>query len=361
METVADTHHQGSLSVMIATLNPWKTPNTATAFCKRGITKQAKGDMDGAIADYDKAIELDPKAPRVYDYRGFAKRTKGDLDGAIADYNKAIELDPQDANGYHNRAFAKQAKGDVDGAIVDYDRAIKLNPSEAHAYNNRGSARLTKGDVDGALVDFDKAIELNPKDASAHQNRASIRRTKGDVDGALADYDKALEFNPKDTNVYYDRGTACYDKHDWSDALSDFRKASPEKPEVEKLETVQDYSRIRIWLVRAKLGERDAATSELSEYLRNRTIGKPGDWASTIARFLTGDLSESDCLKAANSGDEKQTRYQKCEAYFYAGSLRLINDDKSIAVDHFTKCLETGGKNSYEYQSATAELEALKQ
>lgn len=346
---------------MIAALNPWKTSNNATTSCKRGIAKQAKGDLDGAIADYNRAIELDPNAPRVYDCRGFAKRTKGDLDGAIADYDKAIELDPQDANGYHNRAFAKQAKDDLDGAIVDYDRAIELNPSEAHAYNNRGFARLTKRDLDGALVDFDKAIELNPKDASAHQNRASIKRTKGDVDGALADYDKAIEFNPKDTNVYYDRGTACYDKSDWSDALADFRKASPAKSEVAKLDTVEDYSRIRIWLVRAKLSERDAATSELSEYLRSRTTGKPGDWASTIARFLTGNLSESDFLKPANSGDEKQAQNQTCQANFFAGSLRLINGDKSAATDSFTKCQEAGARDSYEYQSAIAELEALKQ
>ncbi len=192
-------------------------------------------------------------------------------------------------------------------------------------------------------------------------NRAFLKRAKGNLDGALADYDKAIELNPKDMNVYYDRGVACYDKRDWSDALSDFYKAIPEKSEVAKLATVQDYSRIRIWLVRAKLGERDEATAELSEYFRNRTTGKPGDWALRIARFLTGDLSESDFWKAADTGDEKQVRYQKCEACFYAGTLKLIDGDKSAAANYFTKCLETRSNHLYEYQSAAAELESLKQ
>jgi Flp pilus assembly protein TadD len=58
----------------------------------RGFAKQAKGDVDGAIADFNRAIELDPKQPRAYMNRGFAKPAKGDHDGAIADYNRALEL-----------------------------------------------------------------------------------------------------------------------------------------------------------------------------------------------------------------------------------------------------------------------------
>ena len=80
---------------------------------------------------------------------------------------------------------------------------------------------------------------------------------------------------------------------------------------------------------------------------------------STIIRLLTGDLSENDFLKAAGIGDEKQARNQKCEAYFYAGTVRLLDGDKSTATDYFKKCLETGVKDYYEYQSAAAELALL--
>jgi tetratricopeptide (TPR) repeat protein len=360
-ETGIVAQHRDFLFTMITMFDSWKTSNNAASCCKRGLARQAKGDLDGAIADYNRAIELDPKVPYVYDYRGFARRDKGDLDGAIADYNTAIELDPHDANGYHNRALSKQTKGDWDGALADFDRAIELVPSEPHACNNRGLVKQAKGDWDGALLDFNRAVELEPKDAHAYYNRAFIKRTKGNLDGALADYDKAIEFNPQDTNVYYDRGVACYDKRDWSEALSDFRKAAVSKPPVSKLKTVEDYSRIGIWMVRAKLGERDAATSELKQYLLARTIGKPGDWPSTIIRSLTGDVSEKDFWEAADTGNEKQTRNQRCEACFYVGTLRLIDGDKSAAADYFTKCLETGVNGLYEYQSAAAELAILKQ
>src|SRR6266513_1572181 len=98
----------------------------ADDYNSRGLAKEAKGDHDGAIADYNRAIELDPKQPRSYMNRGFAKEAKGDLDGAIADYNRANELDPKlAAADYNNRGITKEGKGDHDGAIADYNRAIE--------------------------------------------------------------------------------------------------------------------------------------------------------------------------------------------------------------------------------------------
>ena len=44
----------------------WQDTNLARAYGNRGIAKQAKGDLDGAIADYDRAIELDPKFAHAY-------------------------------------------------------------------------------------------------------------------------------------------------------------------------------------------------------------------------------------------------------------------------------------------------------
>ena len=79
---------------------------------------------------------------------------KGDYDRAIADYNKALELDPKDATAYNNRGFTYDNKGDYDKAIADYDAAIRLNPEYARAYNNRGFTYDKKGDYDRAIADY---------------------------------------------------------------------------------------------------------------------------------------------------------------------------------------------------------------
>jgi tetratricopeptide (TPR) repeat protein len=128
---------------------------------------------------------------------GVEKFHKGDFDGAIADYSKAIELKPDDPLGYYNRGIAKKAKSDDNGAIADYDKAIELNPKHAEAYYNRGNAKRDKTNgLDSAVLDFSKAIQLKPYFPEAHNNRGVARALKGGVDEAMADFTKAIESNP---------------------------------------------------------------------------------------------------------------------------------------------------------------------
>ena len=112
------------------------------------------------------------------------KGIKGDVVGAIADINRAIELDPKLAAAYYNRAYTKQGKGDIDGAIADYTRAIELQPDSAAAYYNRGGARRSKDDFDGAIADFDRVIKLKPKEAVAYAFRSEVEAKKRQTAGS---------------------------------------------------------------------------------------------------------------------------------------------------------------------------------
>ena len=136
----------------------------------------------------------------------FRGRPAGDLDGAIADYTKAIELDPNDLDSHNNRGLARQAKGDFDGAIADHTKAIELNPRDPDGYYNRGISRKAKGDLDGAIADFTKVIEIDPRYASAYINRGTIRMDKSDSEGAIAEFTKAIEIDPRSVSGYYNRG-----------------------------------------------------------------------------------------------------------------------------------------------------------
>jgi len=117
----------------------------ATVHYNRGISYAIKGDFDRAIADYDKAIKLNPKDADVYYNRGNAYQRKGQHDRAIADYDKAIKLNPKYAEAHSNRGISYRKKDQYDRAIADYGAAIKLNPKLAVAYNNRGAAYYSKG------------------------------------------------------------------------------------------------------------------------------------------------------------------------------------------------------------------------
>ena len=64
----------------------------------------------------------------------------GNLDQAITDYTRALEINPRYDVAYNNRGIAYRQKGQYDQAISDYNRALKINPRLAEAYYNRGNA-----------------------------------------------------------------------------------------------------------------------------------------------------------------------------------------------------------------------------
>jgi len=117
--------------------------------------------LDGALADFDRAIELDPKNAVAYYNRGHAKWVKKDAAGALADCNRAIELDPKYAEAYFERGTLKGRTKDIDGAIADLTRAIESKPNYTLAYYNRGIAKKAKGDKAGADADFKSAAAGN--------------------------------------------------------------------------------------------------------------------------------------------------------------------------------------------------------
>ncbi len=90
--------------------------------------------------------------------KGNEDQAKGDIDRAIADETKAIEIDPKDASAYHNPGTAYLTLDRFDKAIADYDVALKLNPNLAFSFLGYGIAKQNKGDHAGGDADFTAAL-----------------------------------------------------------------------------------------------------------------------------------------------------------------------------------------------------------
>lgn len=136
-------------------------PASADHFSQRGIDRFEKNDLDGAIADFTKAIELNGKQLEFCLYfRGIALYRRGRLDEAIADLSKAISL-KQHPRFYDDRGNLLAQKGDFDGAIADLNKAVELEPKYAKAYGDRGIVQLMRDEDTAAESDFKKCFELD--------------------------------------------------------------------------------------------------------------------------------------------------------------------------------------------------------
>lgn len=197
---------------------------SAERYYRSGLDKNAAGDLDGAILEYDKAINIYPRYWDAYVSRGLARKNKGDLDGAIADYDKAIETNSALKEAYNNRGLVRQLKGETEGAIADFNKAVAIDPDFAEAYFNRANTFIAKGDLAEAVVDLTKAIENhgNPYLSESYNNRGNIRLKMGDTLGGIADFTTAIDIAPQNIYAYANRGYALTLLGNDSEARNDF-------------------------------------------------------------------------------------------------------------------------------------------
>jgi lipoprotein NlpI len=142
-----------------------------------------------------------------------------------------------------------------------------------------------------------------------------------------------------------------YDLSNWPPARANFRKAL-------ELHAISQDPRFYLWLIQAQSGEHDTANKELTEYLKTLRGDKAKEWPASVARYLTGVLSETEFVDQATSTAKRPSaiRGQKCESFYYAGMKRKLAGDKRGAAEFFQKAVDAGDDNNFTYFSSKVEL-----
>src|SRR5262249_15323972 len=118
-----------------------------------GIALQAKGLVDEAIAEYRKAIEIDPKDAKAHTNLGGALLAKGRPDAALAEYQNAIEIDPKLAPAHDHLGHALPpterlpGKGRAAGAQRGAPKAHRERPQGRHGPRRVGASTAATGSV----------------------------------------------------------------------------------------------------------------------------------------------------------------------------------------------------------------------
>ncbi len=246
-----------------------RSPAHYAAYLGRTAIRKEAGDLEGALADARKAVELELEDPSpsynlakmliftgdeagadkileslVVRHPRFAnawwelavrKRDSGRLEESLSDFDQAIRLAPRSTDAWMHRGLALQMLERTDEAMQAYNEAIRFDPKNAQAWFNRAGLKLERNDEDGGLADFEAAIRANPKYVHAYVNRGIIRASRGDSGGALKDYDRAIELDPATMEAWAMRASLHGKAGDYAKATRDYTEAirlSPRNPKL---------------------------------------------------------------------------------------------------------------------------------
>jgi tetratricopeptide (TPR) repeat protein len=224
-----------TLVLLALGLSAGQSPQTVRDILKRGSSHLEAGELDAALADANRAIELEPKNAESYVLRALVReRIKPETD-ISDDCDKIIELAPNRSGievFYQTRAVFRFRKQDLDGSVNDMNQAIAIKPNDGQAYEMRSFYYLWKGNLEQSQADYYKSIALVPGLPSPFTRRGYIRyHLQGDLVGALADFNKAIEWNSEYAEGYADRGIVRGLQGNIDEAIVDFRKAKTLKPD----------------------------------------------------------------------------------------------------------------------------------
>lgn len=148
------------------------------------------GTYDQVMRHFDRAIRIWPDYADAYLNRGLAEHSASHRAEALADLNKALDLDPSLTRAYNARGQIYLENGDVQKTIQDCSKSIQVNPT-VDAYYQRGEAYERLGQHQKAIADFDAAIAESRDAPFVYRARSLAKRSAGDPDGAQADDDQA--------------------------------------------------------------------------------------------------------------------------------------------------------------------------
>lgn len=109
------------------------------------------------------AIKRNPRDAVSYVNRAFEYFQQGDYERSVADYSKAIELDPVREDALQGRAWAYLKMDKADLGLADVERSLQIKPDDAHALDTRGHINEALGRKHEAIGDYQRALRIEPR------------------------------------------------------------------------------------------------------------------------------------------------------------------------------------------------------
>ncbi len=214
----------GNLDLAIAALqDAVKTdPRFALGYAELGEAYRLKHQVDQnpkwideAIANCNRAAQLDDRLPAIYVTLGKLHSQSGKDDLALQEFQHALQLDPHSAEALTGIAGAYERMGRVQDAEDEFKRAVALRPDYWDGYNSLGIFYKRQRRFPEAIAQLRKVVQLTPDNAQAYNNLAAVYLDADDpklIPDAQAALSKSVALAPSYAayanlgNIYYSQG-----------------------------------------------------------------------------------------------------------------------------------------------------------
>jgi tetratricopeptide (TPR) repeat protein len=141
-----------------------------------GTRKFHEGLVEDSVADFRKALSLDPRYVEAHNYLGTALYAQGNTEEGLAHLRSAIEINPSFEHAYNNIGSILAKEGRVVEAMESYRRAIAANPYLGDAYFNLGNLMAGQGRVREAIELLRRGLALQPESETARRQLEALER-----------------------------------------------------------------------------------------------------------------------------------------------------------------------------------------
>jgi len=171
------------------------SPATLAALARAQVRVQ---DAPASLQTADKAVAAGATSALAHEARGEALAALGRHADAVAEYRKALELDPKLTLARARLASALVASGKAAEAVIEARKATEADPKSGEAFAALGSALLAANpkDWNAAIAEAQQGAFLNPKSTTVQITVGKIFEAAGNYDQASAAYGRALEADP---------------------------------------------------------------------------------------------------------------------------------------------------------------------
>ncbi|PZD74485.1 TPR repeat-containing protein YrrB [Acaryochloris thomasi RCC1774] len=338
------------------------------AFINRANKRAVNGDVDGALDDFNEAIQLNPAKATAYFNRGFLHNTVGRFEQAILDFSEAIQLLPDYDEAYFHRGIGRAQSNDLQGAVGDFSQALQINSLCVKAYYRRAEALAELGDEKGALADYSQAILNVPRDANAYYRRGLFLARLGEQPTAINDFTQAIERKSDHADAYFHRGYCYAQLGDEARATQDFSQALLYDPSHEAAQYNRTYSLEALKgasdpppllpsaqePVCAPERQLEAATDPLpgeAQFAPSSTSSIEVSWSESVPPEV--ELSSSSSPPPAVMPPES------VESYFDRAQARAVQGDLLGAISDYTEIIERDPHNTQAYYQRGQSRNAL--